>query len=127
MVEAYFVALVECKCKAAEGTWGIVDLEGKMARSVHMGTLFASVESYNIQSLDISRNQLGARNRAAGSPQLFTPLKNNTTITSLKCAMQPLNDAGVVTFLLYFGLPGMPFLLCHSRIEPLGPRPNREW
>eukprot|EP00964_Phaeocystis_antarctica_P053831 scaffold31616_cov59-Phaeocystis_antarctica.AAC.1 len=80
MIEAYGTALVEVKCKAAGGK--AVNLQYKMLRHMHVGALFAAVERYQVASLDLDYNQLGA----AGGAQVVAALKTNTTLTTLKCA-----------------------------------------
>ena len=80
MIDAYGTALVELKCKAADGE--IVDLMNKMLRPQHVGALFAAVERYRVAALDLSFNQLGAE----GGALVAAALKTNTTLTWLECA-----------------------------------------
>merc|ERR1740115_274791 len=71
MIEAYGTALVELKCKAAGGKK--VDLSRKMLRPQHVGALFAAVERYQVTSLNLVFNQLGAD----GGALLAAALKTN--------------------------------------------------
>ena len=80
MIEAYGNALVEVKCKAADD--GYVNLGWKMLRPQHVGALFAAVERYQVTTLDLEHNQLGAE----GGALVAAALKTNTTLTSLTCA-----------------------------------------
>eukprot|EP00964_Phaeocystis_antarctica_P154945 scaffold123892_cov46-Phaeocystis_antarctica.AAC.1 len=88
MIEAYGTALVEVKCKAAGGE--AVDLGRKMLRPMHVGALFAAVERYQVASLKLGLNQLGA----AGGELVAAALKTNTTLTALECAQlgRPSNE-----------------------------------
>ena len=87
MIEAYGIALVEVKCKAAGGE--MVDLSNKMLRPQHVGALFAAVERYQVAELNLENNQLGAE----GGALVAAALKTNTTLTELGCAQlgRPLN------------------------------------
>ena len=80
MIEAFGTGVVELKCKAAGGG-GEADLSKKMLRPVHVGALFAAVERYQVASLNLDCNQLGA----AGGELLAAALQTNATITSLRC------------------------------------------
>eukprot|EP00964_Phaeocystis_antarctica_P046062 scaffold26560_cov53-Phaeocystis_antarctica.AAC.2 len=70
MIEAYGTALVEVKCKAAGGE--AVDLNMKMLRPMHVGSLFAAVERYQVAELNLEYNQLGAAGGALNGPQRAT-------------------------------------------------------
>ena len=80
MIEAYGTAIVEVKCKAAGG--GYVYLDRKMLRPQHVGALFAAVERYQVDMLNLDFNQLGAE----GGALVAAALKTNTTLSYLGCA-----------------------------------------
>ena len=80
MIDAYGTAIVELKCKAADGKE--VQLGRKMLRPQHVGALFAAVERYRVAKLNLSYNQLGAE----GGALVAEALKTNTTLTRLGCA-----------------------------------------
>ena len=81
MIDAYGTAIVEVKCKAPPGRFG-VRLDQKMLRPQHVGALFAAVERYQVTKLVLSHNQLGAE----GGALVAAALKTNTTLTELQCA-----------------------------------------
>ena len=80
MIDAYGTALVEVECKAARGAR--VNLSEKMLRPQHVGALFAAVERYQVDVLDLDDNQLGDE----GAALVAAALKVNTTLTELWCA-----------------------------------------
>ena len=81
MIDAYGTALVEVKCKAPPGLFG-VDLSKKMLRPQHVGALFAAVERYRVAKLHLYGNHLGDE----GGALVAAALKTNTTLTELQCA-----------------------------------------
>ena len=81
MIDAYGTAIVELKCKAPPGVLG-VDLHSKMIRPQHVGALFAAVERYQVDMLNLDFNQLGAE----GGALVAAALKTNTTLSYLGCA-----------------------------------------
>eukprot|EP00964_Phaeocystis_antarctica_P031500 scaffold17815_cov60-Phaeocystis_antarctica.AAC.1 len=126
MIETYGTALVELKCKAAGGEE--VDLSAKMLRPVHVGALFAAVERYQVASLDLRYNQLGA----AGGALVAAALKTNTTLTTLMCAQlgRPSNQVPRVGVLVRphrhatLAAPALFTFLCRVRslwVNNLGP------
>lgn len=84
VVEVYGKVMVEQSCKKA-GRGAEVDIQGKMIREVHVDSIIAAVEKYEVTQLNLSVNQLGDH----GVEKMAAFLKTNTTLTSLWWAWPP--------------------------------------
>ena len=95
VVEVYGKVMVEQICKKAGRGAGrgakpndsnkAVDIQGKMIREVHVDSIIAAVEKYEVANLNLSLNQLGDH----GVEKMAAFLKTNTTLTSLWWAWPP--------------------------------------
>jgi hypothetical protein len=84
VVEVYGKVMVEQSCKKA-GRGAEVDIQGKMIREVHVDSIIAAVEKYEVTHLNLSVNQLGDH----GVEKMAAFHKTNTTLTSLWWAWPP--------------------------------------
>ena len=85
MIDTFGHAIVERFCgKAKEGEG--VDLDRKLLRPQHVGSLMAAVEKHQVAKLVLNNNQLGPE----GGAKLAEALKTNTTLRWLRCALAAL-------------------------------------
>ena len=85
MIDTYGHAIVERFCgKAKEGE--VRDLNAKLLRPQHVGSLMAAVEKHQVAKLDLDLNQLGPK----GGKKLAEALKTNTSLRCLWCALAAL-------------------------------------
>ena len=76
MIEVYGKVIVEVMCKPG----GVVDLDGKMLRPMHVEALGEAVARYGVKSLDLWTNQLGDE----GAKQLAAWLRGNKKLEVLQ-------------------------------------------
>ena len=75
MIEVYGKVIVEVMCKPG----GVVDLDGKMLRPMHVEALGEAVARYGVKELNLNGNQLGDE----GAKQLAAWLRGNETLEAL--------------------------------------------
>ena len=63
-----------------------MDLDRKLLRPQHVGSLMAAVEKHQVATLGLGGNQLGPE----GGAKLAEALKTNTSLTYLSCALAAL-------------------------------------